>query len=204
MMRAATRHLIAAIASLAIVSLGGAAAEAAGIFTLKSATFQDGKTMPRKSANSRANAPNNPNCIGENVSPQLSWTNVPEGTKSFILLVNDPQSGGGAGFSHFVAYGIPASVTGFAEGELSKPSDKYVGGKTGFGMEIFNGPCPAPNTSPHHFVFVLIATDFEPKDLPAGLTRDEVLAKLITPGQPPAHTKGTTSLVGLFVNPWHP
>ncbi len=204
MMRAATHHLIAAIASVAIVSLGGAAAKAAGIFTLKSATFQDGKMMPQKTANSRANVPNNPNCIGENVSPQLSWTNAPDGTKSFILFVNDPQAGGGAGFSHFVAYGIPASVTSFAEGELSKPSDKYVGGKNGSGMGIFNGPCAPPNSSPHHFVFVLIATDFDPKGLPPGLTRDEVLAKLITPGQPPAHTKGTTSLVGLFVNPWHP
>jgi Raf kinase inhibitor-like YbhB/YbcL family protein len=195
---------ILAIASVAMVSFSGAAANAAGILTLESAAFQDGKMMPQKTANSRANVPNNANCIGENISPQLSWSNVPDGTKSFILLVNDPQAGGGAGFSHLVAYGIPVSVTSFAEGELSKPSDKYVGGKSGFGTGIFGGPCAPPNTSPHHFVFVLIATDFDPKDLPPGLTRDEVLAKLISPGQPPAHTKGTTSLVGLFVNPWHP
>ena len=120
-----------------MVSFGGAAANAASIFTLKSATFQDGKMMPQKTANSRANVPNNPNYIGENISPQLSWINVPDGTKSFILLVNDPQAGGGAGYSHLVAYGIPVSVTSFAEGELSKPSDKYVGGKSGFGTGIF-------------------------------------------------------------------
>ena len=204
MIGARARPLIVAIASVAMVSFGGATANAAGIFTLESATFQDGKMMPQKTANSRTNVPNNANCNGENVSPQLSWINVPEGTKTFILLVNDPQAGGGAGFSHLVAYGIPPSVTSFAEGELSKPSDKYVGGKTGFGAGIFSGPCAPPNTSPHHFVFVLIATDFDPKDLPPGLTRDEVLGKLISPGQPPAHTRGTTSLVGLFVNPWHP
>jgi len=198
------RDLIAAITSVALVNFGGPAANAAGIFTLESATFQDGKMMPQKTANSKANVPNNPNCIGENISPQLSWTNVSDGTKSFILLVNDPQAGGGAGFSHFVAYGIPVSVTSFAEGELSKPSDKYVGGINGFGTGIFGGPCVPPNTSPHHYVFVLIATDFEPKDLPPGLTRDGALMKLISPGQPPAHTKATTSLVGLFVNPWHP
>lgn len=203
-MRAKGCCFLAAVTSFALFVYTGMAANAAGIFALKSTTFQDGKMMPKKVANSKASVPNSPNCIGDNVSPQLSWTNVPDGTKSLILLVNDPQAGGGAGFSHFVAYGIAPTVTGFVEGEMSKPSDKYVGGKNGFGATIFGGPCAPPNTSPHHFVFVLVATDFDPKDLAPGMTRDEVLAKLVTPGRPPAHTKGTTSLVGMFVNPWHP
>ncbi len=63
---------------------------------------------------------NNPNCVGENVSPQLSWVNPPAGTKSFALLMVDPEGRGGAGVNHWVAYGIPADVTGFAEGEVSK------------------------------------------------------------------------------------
>ena len=71
----------------------------------------------------------NPNCVGENVSPQLSWTNPPAGTKSYVLLMSDPE-GRGLGVGHWVAYGIPASVTGFAEGEISKQTDKYVGGKS--------------------------------------------------------------------------
>ncbi len=54
--------------------------------------------------------------------------------------------------------------------------------------------------SPHHYTFVLIATDFEPKDMPPALTRDEVVAKF---GPPPMHLKGASGLVGLFVNPWH-
>jgi Raf kinase inhibitor-like YbhB/YbcL family protein len=183
-------------------ALGFAAAPAgaAAVFTINSSTFADGKIMPKKVANSTANIPNNPNCVGENVSPQLSWTNVPDGTKSFAMLMFDPEGRAPGGVSHWVAYGIPASVTGFAEGELSKASDKYVGGKSLFGVGHYSGPCPPPNTQPHHYSFVLIATDFDPKELPAGLTRDELTAKF---GPAPAHLKGVAGIVGLFVNPWH-
>jgi Raf kinase inhibitor-like YbhB/YbcL family protein len=167
---------------------------------LKSSTFADGKMMPKKVANSTANIPNSPNCVGENVSPQFSWSNVPDGTKSFAMLMYDPEGRPPAGVSHWVAYGIAPSVTGFAEGELSKDSDKYVGGKSVFGVGHYSGPCTPPNTTPHHYSFVLIATDFDPKELPAGLTREELTAKF---GPAPAHLKGVTGMVGLFVNPWH-
>jgi Raf kinase inhibitor-like YbhB/YbcL family protein len=189
-------------ASIMTLALGfaTASANAAELFTLKSATFADGKIMPKKVANSKANAPTNPNCVGENVSPQLSWSNVPDGTKSFAILMYDPEGRAPGGVSHWVAYGIPASVTGFAEGELSNDSDKYVGGKSLFNVGHYSGPCTPPNTQPHHYSFVLIATDFDPKELPAGLTRDELTAKF---GQPPAHVKGVAGMVGLFVNPWH-
>jgi len=80
-------------------------------------------------AESLANRLSNPNCVGENISPQLSWNNVPDGTKSFILLMSDPEGRGGTGTSHFVSFGIAPTITGFAEGEVSKSSDKYVGGK---------------------------------------------------------------------------
>ena len=43
--------------------------------------------MPKKVANSTANALTNANCVGENVSPQFSWSNVPDGTKSFVFLM---------------------------------------------------------------------------------------------------------------------
>src|SRR5438067_13150889 len=114
-------------AAAAIVLTLTPAARAADPFTLTSTTFKDGQMMPRKVANSLSN---NPNCVGQNVSPQLSWTGVPDGTKSFAILMEDPEGRGGAGVHHWVAYGIPASVTSFAEGEVSKPSDKYVGGKS--------------------------------------------------------------------------
>ena len=95
---------------------------------------------------------------------------------------------------HWLAYGIPVAVTGFAEGEVSKPSDKYVGGKGSSGATTYIGPC-TPKGAPHHYTFTLIATDLDPADLPAGLTRDELFAKLT------GRTKGATGLVGLFGSP---
>jgi phosphatidylethanolamine-binding protein (PEBP) family uncharacterized protein len=102
--------------SLAVAATG---ANAADIFSLTSTTFEDGKLMPKKVANSKANQPNNPNCVGDNVSPQFSWSNPPDGTKSFVLMMFDPEGRAPSGVSHWVAYGIPASVTGFAEAETS-------------------------------------------------------------------------------------
>jgi Raf kinase inhibitor-like YbhB/YbcL family protein len=192
-----------AVAAVMIaVGLTGTAASA-DPFTLSSTTFQDGKMMPKKTANNAENTRNNPNCVGENVSPQFSWTNVPDGTKSFVFLMTDPEGHGGAVTFHWVAYGIPASVTGFAEGEVSKPSDKYVGGKSTQGVGFYSGPCPPRGTMPHHYTFVLIAADFDPKDLPPGLTHDDVAERLAPGGGTPTHTKGTAGLVGLFVNPGH-
>lgn len=188
------RHLcVAGVLALACA----APAAAQGVFTLTSTTFKDGQLMPRKVANAN---PANPNCVGENVSPQLSWSGVPEGTKSFALLMEDPEGRGGAGVHHWVAYGIPASVTGFAEGEVSKPSDKYVGGKSTQGVGFYSGPCTPPGP-PHHYTFILVATDLDPKELPAGLTREELLAKIVPPAPAASRAKGTTGLVGLFVKP---
>jgi Raf kinase inhibitor-like YbhB/YbcL family protein len=196
----AKRHLFAAAAATLALGLTAPAANAAGVFTLQSKTFQDGHMMPKKVANSPAIMATNPNCVGDNVSPELSWSNVPEGTKSLALLMFDPEGRAPGGVSHWVAYGIAPTVTGFAEGETSKDSEKYVGGKSLMGVGHYSGPCTPPNASPHHYTFVLIATDFEPNELPPGLTRDEVIAKF---GPPPAHVKGSAGLVGLFVNPWH-
>src|SRR5262245_32961765 len=170
------------------------------VFEISSTTFKDGGMLPVKAANSKANAPNNANCVGENVSPQLSWVNVPAGTKSFALLMVDPEGRGGAGVNHWVAYGIPADVTGFAEGDVSKASPKYVGGKSTQGVGFYSGPCTPPAVQPHHYTFVLVATDFEPKELPPGLTKDEVTNKIVPAGAP-SRAKGSAGIVGLFVKP---
>jgi Raf kinase inhibitor-like YbhB/YbcL family protein len=191
------RHLgkLAAATGLVLAACGAAGvANAAEPFALTSETFKDGTLMPKKVANKSNPANPNPNCVGENVSPQLSWSGTPEGTKSFAFTMVDPEGRGGLGVFHWVAYGIPANVTSFAEGEVSKESEKYVGGKSTQGVGFFSGPCTPPG-SPHHYTYLVIATDLDPKELPAGLTLPELQAKL------PGHVKGAAGLVGLFVRP---
>ena len=192
-------HLFLAGGAALAFSLSATSAFAqAKVFEISSTTFKDGGMLPVKAANK--NPGNNPNCVGENVSPQLSWVNTPAGTKSFALLMVDPEGRGGAGVNHWVAYGIPADVTGFAEGEVSKEGPKYVGGKSTQGVGFYSGPCTPPAVQPHHYTFVLIATDLEPKELPPHLTKDEVTAKIVPAGAA-SRAKGSAGIVGLFVKP---
>ncbi len=68
-----TRHcLLAAAAAALAFGSAASAAQAADPFSIKSTTFQEGKMMPKKVANSTANVPSNPNCVGDNVSPEFS------------------------------------------------------------------------------------------------------------------------------------
>ncbi len=164
---------------------------AAADFVLRSSAFDDNGKMTLKNAGNRKG---NANCIGENVSPPLRWSNVPEGTRSFALLLVDPEGAGGLGVVHWVAYGIPASVSGFSEGEVSQPSDKYVGGKGTAGLSTYQGPCPPPGDW-HHYTFTLIATDLEPGALQPGLTRDELMAAL------KGHATRAAGLIGRFTHP---
>jgi Raf kinase inhibitor-like YbhB/YbcL family protein len=192
-MRISRSHLLIAASAAACV-YGAVSVAAPAPFMLTSTTFKDGTMMPRKVANVSNPAMPNPNCVGENVSPQLSWSGAPEGTKSFALTMVDPEGRGGLGVFHWVSYGIPANVTSFAEGEVSKASDKYVGGKSTQGVGNYSGPCTPPG-SPHHYTFKVIATDLDPKELAPGLTLPELEAKLN------GHVKGAAGLVGLFVKP---
>src|SRR5579864_3452801 len=192
--------------SLRIVLVAGAlaagafmiqpAARAADPFTLTSSAYQDNAVMDIKNA---GNVKEVPSCVAEagNLSPPLAWSSAPEGTKSFALTMVDPEGFGGAGFIHMVVYGIPASVTGFAEGELSKPSDKFVGGKNAREMATYFGPCPPNTVGAHHYTLILMATDLDPKapELKPGMTRDELLAAL------KGHVKGTAGLILRFKHP---
>jgi Raf kinase inhibitor-like YbhB/YbcL family protein len=166
---------------------------AEGVLTLTSPAIQDNGTLATKNACS--DKQRSPNCVGENISPPLSWSNPPDGTKSFALLLFDPEGRAPAGVSHMVVYGIPADVKGFAEGELSKPSDKFVGGKSTMNLGTYTGPGTPPNTDWHHYTWTIIATDLDPKALQPGMTRDE-LAKALD-----GHVKGSAGLVTRFRHP---
>ena len=103
-----------------VLSLGVARADVLGTITSPATRGQrhaGGQECVRRHAAQ-------PNCVGQNLSPPLAWSGVPEGTKSFALLLFDPEGRAPAGVSHMVVYGIPADVKGFAEGEFSKPSDE--------------------------------------------------------------------------------
>jgi Raf kinase inhibitor-like YbhB/YbcL family protein len=174
-----------------VLSLCAGQPAKAADFTLTSSTLEDNGKLATKNA---GNDKSNPNCVGDNVSPPLAWSNPPEGTKSYALLMIDPEGRAGLGVVHWVAYGIPASVTGFAEGEVSKPSDKYVGGKSTRNLPSYFGPCTPPGDW-HHYTFTLIATDLEPTALAAGMSRDELLTALA------GHAKGAAGLIGRFRHP---
>jgi Raf kinase inhibitor-like YbhB/YbcL family protein len=196
----AKRYLLAVAASALALGLIGTTANAAGLFTLASKTFKDGTLMPKKAANANPTG-KAPNCVGENVSPELHWTNVPDGTKSLVLLMFDPEGRAPFGVSHWVAYGIdPNKVKGFPEGSAGKDSDQFVGGKSLMGVGHYSGPCTPPGQTAHHYTFTLIATDFAPDELPPGLTREQVVEKFGSPPSP--HVKGVSGLIGLFVNPY--
>jgi Raf kinase inhibitor-like YbhB/YbcL family protein len=166
---------------------------AADVLTLSSSAVQDNGVLATKNACS--DKQRSPNCVGENISPPLAWSNVPDGTKSFALLLFDPEGRAPAGVSHMVIYGIPADVKGFAEGELSKPSDKFIGGKNLMGVGVYFGPGTPPNTDWHHYTFTLVATDLDPKALQPGLTREELATALKD------HVKGSAGLVTRFRHP---
>jgi Raf kinase inhibitor-like YbhB/YbcL family protein len=178
------------LASGLALSLGVAHAD---VLRLTSPAISDNGTLAIKNAcNDKQRSPN---CVGDNISPPLVWSGVPEGSKSFALLLFDPEGRAPAGVSHMVVYGIPASATGFAEGELSRPSDKFVGGKSTMGKAIYTGPGTPPNTDWHHYTWTLIATDLDPKALQPGLTREELAGAL------KGHVKGSAGLVTRFKHP---
>jgi Raf kinase inhibitor-like YbhB/YbcL family protein len=189
-MRRVATLLMASVLALGTVQIASAAK--VKVFKLTSSAFRDGGKLAKKFA---GNNKKNPNCVGENISPPFSWKNPPKGTKSFVLLMFDPDGRAPAGVSHWVAYGIPASVNGFAEGEVSKDSKKYVGGSSLFKVGHYSGPCTPPHTDWHHYTFTLIATDLAPDALKPGLTREE-LTKAVH-----GHTLGSAGLIGRFKHP---
>ncbi len=109
--------------------------------TITSPAFQEGGTIPVKYS-----------CDGQNISPQLDWSSLPDGAKSLVLIVEDPDAPGGT-FIHWVLYGLPASLKGLAEG-----ANTGVQGTNSFRKGGYGGPCP-PRGSTHRYYFKLYALD---------------------------------------------
>ena len=185
-MRARTAFGIAGFAGLGGILL--ATSVAAAPFIVTSPSFSDGGMLSQK------NAADDPMrmCGGQNVSPALSWSNTPARTRSFVVFLLDPDGLLGQGVSHWVGYGIPANVTGFAEGEITKGSKNFTGGKGTRDNALYIGPCPPAGDAPHHYVFTVVATDLDPGALKPDMSRDQVYAAI------KGHTLGGASIVGRY------
>lgn len=168
-------------ASLMLV--GSVSAQAQERFALTTPGFLDNASF------SVENASNADDCGGKNVSPALSWNNAPAGTKSYAVILHDPDGQKGLGVDHWVHYGIPASVHEIAVGVGGEGKLGGVGGKNSKGKDTYIGPCPPPTDAAHHYVIQLYALDLAPEALAAGLSRTELQAKL------KGHVLGNTSVV---------
>ena len=92
---------------------------------------------------------------GRNISPPLEWSGAPEGTKGFVLLVEDPDAPSGT-FRHWAVYDIPGDKAGLGEGE---DVSKFRQGVNDFGNQRYDGPQPPPGHGVHHYHFRLAALD---------------------------------------------
>jgi Raf kinase inhibitor-like YbhB/YbcL family protein len=130
------------------------AAGAVAKLTLTSPQITQGKTIAAEQVF------NGFGCTGMNVSPALSWSGAPAGTKSFAVMVHDPDAPTGSGFWHWVVYDIPADTKSLPA-DAGDPSKKLmpagaVQARTDFGTPGYGGPCPPPG-KPHHYHFRLYA-----------------------------------------------
>jgi Raf kinase inhibitor-like YbhB/YbcL family protein len=142
-------------------------------FTLSSSAFQDGETIPRQFT-----------CDGVDLAPPLAWSGAPDGTRSFALVMEDPDAPRGT-FTHWLLYDIPATTT-----ELRDQAD----GKAlpnSFGQAAYGGPCPPPGHGRHRYVFTLHAIDVPQLDI-HGRTRPSLDRALR------AHTLATARLTGHY------
>ncbi len=103
-------------------------------------------------------------CQGEDVSPPLLFSGVPQNTKSLLLILDDPDAPGGT-FTHWVVYNIPPGTSEIAENSLPDGASE---GMTDFGKPGYSGPCPPPaspeqlrrsESGTHHYRFKLYALD---------------------------------------------
>lgn len=147
-----------AVAAASAAFIGGVGvcsdAWAQSAFTLTSNNLHDGGTV------SEAQAFNKNDCKGRNQSPQLSWHNPPDGTKSFAVTMFDLDAPG-QGWWHWVAVNIPASVNQLPTDASKTGYLKKLGAveaHNDFDTEGYGGPCPPPG-KPHRYIVTVYALD---------------------------------------------
>lgn len=143
-------------------------------FKLSSPAFEDSGLIPQKFT-----------CQGDNVSPELNWSEAPTDTKSFALIMDDPDAPGGT-FTHWVLFDIPADQQQLAEGANSIG----LSGNNSLNRTGYMGPCPPSGI--HRYYFRLCALDVPSLNLKAGASRSEVESAL------KGHIIGTADTMGRY------
>jgi Raf kinase inhibitor-like YbhB/YbcL family protein len=147
-MRLALSLLALPALGLALAACGGddrvqgPAPSAPDRIQLTSSAFEDGGTIPKRYS-----------CDGDEVSPPLRWTGVPDGAKELALLVEDPDAPGGT-FVHWALFKLPPDLDGLDEGKVPAGARQ---GKNSAGDDSWAGPCPPEGDAPHHYEFTLYA-----------------------------------------------
>lgn len=127
--------------------------------TVTSPAFDDGSRIPKKYTGD-----------GEDVSPPLTWTGVPEGTQEIALICDDPDAPTPAPWVHWVLYKIPPATTSLKEGSPGGALE----GKNDFGRSGYGGPMPPPGHGVHNYSFRIYALE-KKLDLKTGVTKEELL-----------------------------
>ena len=100
-------------------------------------------------------------CIGKNESPQLSWKNAPEGTRSFAITMYDPDAPTGSGWWHWVVFDIPTSTTELVANagdiKLDLTPDGTIQSITNYGSQGYGGPCPPQGHGLHQYIITVYA-----------------------------------------------
>ncbi len=130
------------------------AESAGGGFALTSPDIAEGATIDRKFVF------NDFGGTGDNVSPELRWSEPPAGTRSFALFCDDPDAPtGGAGFWHWLVIDIPADARGLKQGAGTPDGAGLPSGAkpicSDYGFSHWGGPCPPVGDPPHRYVFTL-------------------------------------------------
>lgn len=147
------RHITWSLILLTLVVLPGVSG--AGDFRLTSPTIKNKATIGNE------HVFNGFGCTGDNLSPELHWTNAPMDTKSFAVTVYDPDAPTGSGWWHWVIFNIPPSVTslpaGVGKSEGTGTPQGAIQSLTDFGQPGFGGPCPPQGDKPHRYIFTAFA-----------------------------------------------